>query len=329
MGQTHAAPSTHRSNREGSWRTLSLFCQHVLNPASFHTQSPKLGTQEQTLPKWSLSLWHYGSAVEICIHQTITLTITSLRRASKAHLVVPLAGVMEGPGHALFCSAEQIKSTKPRTVQLLGICASENGLSRVEPQACKTWVLQYSAPWKWSADQDLDFCCFRRSLTSPWPVKSWQCWPWPTAYRTWRSGWEEWWWPVTKMDSLWQQTTWYVHLRSSRELKVPDLPNPGTKPGSPKLQANSWLSEPPGATCNQENESLLHVTGYNGNFCSHLFLLKVPIILQLNVVLTGICNVLIIPGCNQSTWSLFHVLFTTLSNPDFCSAWSGSLWLFF
>lgn len=109
MGQTHAAPSTHRSDREGSWRTLSLFCQHVLNPASFHTQSPKLGTQEQTFLKWSLSLWHYGSAVEICIHQTITLTITSLRRASKAHLVVPRAGVMEGPGHALFCSAEQIK----------------------------------------------------------------------------------------------------------------------------------------------------------------------------------------------------------------------------
>ena len=166
-------------------------------------------------------------------------------------------------------------------MQLLEICASENGLLRTEPQAHKTWVLQYSAPWKRSADQDLDFCCFRRSLTSQWPVKSWQCWLWPTAYRTWRSGWEEWWWPVTEMDSLWQQTTWYVHLRSSRELKVPDLPHPGTEPRSPELQANSWLSEPPGATCNQENESLLHVTGYNGNFCSHLFLLKVPIILNL------------------------------------------------
>lgn len=51
---------------------------------------------------------------------------------------------------------------------------------------------------------------FRRSLTSQWPARSWRCWPWRTASRTWRHGWEGWWWPVTKVGSLWQQMIWWV-----------------------------------------------------------------------------------------------------------------------
>ena len=42
-----------------------------------------------------------------------------------------------------------------------------------------------------------------------------------------------------------------------------DLPNPGIKPGSPALQADSWLSEPPGVYC-----MLLYITN-NIQYATH------------------------------------------------------------
>lgn len=53
----------------------------------------------------------------------------------------------------------------------------------------------------------------RRSLTSRWPARSWRCWPWPTAWRTWRSAWGEWWWPVTRTGIPWRQKIWWVRPR--------------------------------------------------------------------------------------------------------------------
>lgn len=115
---------------------LSLFCQHIEFRFISHSV-PQAGTQEQTLPKWSLPLWHYSSA-EICIHQTITLTVLSLRRASKHISLCRELVLWRGLASPVLTSRAHKESTKPRTVQLLEICASENGLSRTEPCACKT-----------------------------------------------------------------------------------------------------------------------------------------------------------------------------------------------
>lgn len=143
---------------------------------------------------------------------------------------------------------------------------------------------------------------FRRSLTSRWPARSWRCWPWPTASTTWRSAWGEWWWPVTKTGIPSRQKIWWV--RPLEDLQRARCPCSFVVR---RMQVFFLLS-----TCEMGSQRVLHTPG---------FPLTSLCVLQPHNVLTDLYSVLI-NGCNQSRWTLFHKLFPILASPDLCSAWS-------
>ena len=72
-----------------------------------------------------------------------------------------------------------------------------------------------------------------------------------------------------------------------------DLPNPGIEPGSPALQADSSLSEPPGKLCTLEANTWNHVQFYYfasySNNCNY-FLISQHQIVSINCLIRKLRN---------------------------------------